>query len=264
MVGGLRGSIVLLSALTPFFAGNTSIAQTCGASSGNMQTALVELYTSEGCSSCPPADRFLAGIPGPAYPPGRAVAIAWHVPYWDYIGWRDRFAQAVFATRQSWLVGVNGHRTVYTPHFFVSGKEVQDWQGRLDGAIRRVNQQAAGANITFNVSETRLRVLSIDASATSDPERDQPQLFIVVTEGPMSSSVRAGENRGITLRHSHVVRALVGPLPLVQGRISARREVTLGEDWNIARIGIAAFVQKPATGEILQAVATERCELARR
>jgi hypothetical protein len=92
----------------------------CDLMSGPKTAALVELYTSEGCSSCPPADKRLSQFPSRQYPYEQVVPISLHVDYWDYIGWREPFAQAQFAERQSWLVRTNGHKTVYTPHFFVS------------------------------------------------------------------------------------------------------------------------------------------------
>ena len=93
----------------------------CDLTSGPKTAALVELYTSEGCSSCPPADKRLSQFPSTQYPYSQVVPISLHVDYWDYIGWREPFAQAQFAERQSWLVRTNGHKTVYTPHFFCLG-----------------------------------------------------------------------------------------------------------------------------------------------
>src|SRR5271169_1166714 len=118
----------------------------CDVKSGPKTAALVELYTSEGCSSCPPADKQLSQFPSPEYSLGQVVPISLHVDYWDYIGWKEPFAQAQFSERQSWLVRANGHKTVYTPHFFVSGIEVRDWGADLGAEVNRVSAETARAS----------------------------------------------------------------------------------------------------------------------
>jgi hypothetical protein len=90
----------------------------CDARSGPKTAALVELYTSEGCSSCPPADRQLSRLRQALDPAAKVVPLALHVGYWDYIGWKDPYAQAAFGERQNRLVHANQRRTVYTPQFF--------------------------------------------------------------------------------------------------------------------------------------------------
>jgi len=110
----------------------------CSATSGATRTALVELYTSEGCSSCPPADAALARLDRSLDPGARAVPIALHVDYWDNLGWKDPYAQATFSARQSRLVAANHHETVYTPHFFVSGRELRAGSAAVRDAVRRV------------------------------------------------------------------------------------------------------------------------------
>ena len=113
----------LLAATLPASAGAA-----CDARSGPNTAALVELYTSEGCSSCPPADRQLSHLADSLDASAEVVPLALHVGYWDRLGWADRFAQDRFAQRQDWLVQANRQRTVYTPQFFVAGAEIQPGQ----------------------------------------------------------------------------------------------------------------------------------------
>src|SRR5260370_31685257 len=108
----------------------------CDVKSGPKTAALVELYTSEGCSSCPPADKQLSQFPSREYSFGQVVPISLHVDYWDYIGWKEPFAQPKFSERQSWLVRTNGHKTVFTPHSFVPAHEVSDSLSGHGGEIR--------------------------------------------------------------------------------------------------------------------------------
>jgi len=101
---------VLLAALA-----SQAHALQCSAQSGPHTAALVELYTSEGCDSCPPADRWLQGLAAQGFAPGRVVPLSLHVNYWDYIGWKDPYAQQRFADRQRKLAQVIRARVVYTP-----------------------------------------------------------------------------------------------------------------------------------------------------
>src|SRR3990170_499529 len=119
----------------------------CDARSGPNTAALVELYTSEGCSSCPPADRQLSRLRQALDPAAEVVPLALHVGYWDYIGWKDPYAQAAFGERPSWLVRANRQQTVYTPQFFVGGAELRAWRGGLKDKVRQVNARPAEAAI---------------------------------------------------------------------------------------------------------------------
>ena len=231
----------------------------CDVNSGARTTALVELYTSEGCSSCPPADQRLSQLPSREYGLGQIVPISLHVDYWDYLGWKEPFAQPQFSERQSWLVRANGHKTVFTPHFFVAGKEVRDWHGDLDDELKRVIAQPAHADIRIHAESTGPRTLSVAASATAPLPGDHLVFFVVLTEDKLTSSVSAGENRGVTLAHDHVVREWIGPIALNAGHAALKQTVTTRANWNSAQLGIAAFVQDLRTGQVLQAAGASQC-----
>lgn len=96
-------------------------------SSGEKQTALLELYTSEGCSSCPPADRWLSSLKSKEGLWEEFIPIALHVDYWDYIGWQDRFASKQYSQRQRQYAREQSLKTVYTPGFVYNGKEWRNW-----------------------------------------------------------------------------------------------------------------------------------------
>jgi len=236
----------------------TTGSATCSLQSGTKATPLVELYTSEGCSSCPPADKRLGAFTSGAQELRDAVPLALHVDYWDYIGWKEPYAQERFGERQSWLTHANGHKTVYTPHFFVSGVEVRDWDTDLGGALRRVGAQSARAQIKVLV-EPSGGALSLAATASSAESGAQLGLFVAVTEDKLSSHVSAGENRGSTLTHDHVVREWIGPIPLKDGSAQLQRTVNPGAGWNRDELGVAAFVEDLQTGRVLQAVGGAQC-----
>jgi hypothetical protein len=231
----------------------------CDLKSGPKTAALVELYTSEGCSSCPPADKRLGQFPSHQYTYEQVVPISLHVDYWDYIGWKEPFAQARFAERQSWLVRTNGHRTVYTPHFFVSGIEVRDWGADLGRELERANAETAHASIRLHAEPTGRGTLSVSASATAAYSPEQLALFLALTEDKLISHVSAGENGGVTLSHDHVVREWIGPTAFSDGHAEVERTVTLASGWNRAQLGIVGFVQDMQTGHVLQAVGAPQC-----
>jgi len=249
---------VFLVALGAAFA---ALAQpVCVATSGPQRVALVELYTSEGCSSCPPADRQLSLIGAPANT--NVVALALHVNFWDYIGWKDPFARAEFTDRQRWLIGVNGSRTLYTPHFFVSGQEIQD-RAQVGAAIRVASQKPAVARIRLEANHRgdgnlEIRAVASDAAAANAPLA----LYTAVTENGLSTNVKAGENRGATLPHDHVGRHWLKPAQVKDGSAQLSQVVGVSPDQARKGVNVVAFVQNTRTGEVLQAVTTGACRAA--
>jgi hypothetical protein len=233
----------------------------CDVRSGPATAALVELYTSEGCSSCPPADKRLTEFPSGTHGSDDVVPLSLHVDYWDDLGWKDPFSQSRFSERQSWLVHANGHKTVFTPHFFVSGTEVRDWRDDLARQLKRVTAEPARASIRLRAEMTPGGTISIAGSATPSKESTKAAtaLFIAVTEDKLVSSISAGENRGVTLSHDHVVREWIGPIPLKKGDTDFKRTVTARRDWDAAQLSVAAFVQDFGSGQVLQAVEASQC-----
>lgn len=231
----------------------------CSADSPGHAVALVELYTSEGCSSCPPAERWLGGLPAPGVGLDRAVPLAFHVPYWDYLGWKDPLAQAAFAGRHAALLRWNRRGTAYTPHFFVSGDEVANAAERLAAAIRATNARPAGVRLALELGRQGAATLSVAATAALDRPRADARLFVAVVETPIVAPIGAGENAGRILTHAHVVRRLLGPIELPAGKASSRWTLPIEPGWTANRLGVAAFVQDQGSGEVLQALARPPC-----
>lgn len=223
----------------------------CEARSGPNTAALVELYTSEGCSSCPPADRQL----GQLRQGTTVVPLAFHVGYWHDLGWQDPYAKDDFGRRQSWLVQLGGRRTRYTPQFFVGGTEVRP--KAVADEVRKFNAQPSQNSIRLQAHAQGGDVIAISAKAQSAIE--SAALYLVVAENGLSSEVRAGENGGRRLSHDHVVRAWIGPLSLHDGSIALQRAVPLAKTWQRARLEVSAFVQDQHTGRVLQAVGAGQC-----
>lgn len=177
-------------------AASAQAAESCRVRSGDVPTPVVELYTSEGCSSCPPADKWLSTLKSDP----RAVALAFHVDYWDRLGWKDRFASAAWTERQASQQRVNGARFSYTPQVVVNGRDQPDWP-RLRSPL-----PAAGGAATVDIA---LEQVASKVNATVTPDARAPKrlaAYWAVTEQSYVTSVRSGENGGATLHHDFVVR----------------------------------------------------------
>jgi len=236
-----------------------SAGAACDARSGPNTAALVELYTSEGCSSCPPADRQLSQLAKSLDASAEVVPLALHVGYWDRLGWTDRFAQDRFAQRQDWLVQANHQRTVYTPQFFVAGSEIRSWQGALRDRVRDVIARPSSAAIRLQAAVSADKLLMLDAVATAPAGNDSTVLYLAVAENGLVTKVMAGENRDATLTHDHVVRAWLGPFRLTGGKARVRREITPPAAWQRDRLEAIAFVQDERSGSVLQALRAASC-----
>ena len=176
--------------------------ETCTTTSKATVPTVIELYTSEGCNSCPPADQWLSQTVAKTrgVKDNNVIPLAFHVDYWDYIGWRDAFAQPSFSQRQSTLARSGGASGVYTPQVFVNGKDDRSWTH--GGGLA----SATPASVKFNVTsqwQSDAVVLSGKFADTNAAIR----LRYAVTENGLTTAVKAGENKGETLRHDAVVRA---------------------------------------------------------
>ena len=228
----------------------------CSARSGDRTAALVELYTSEGCSSCPPADRWLSQL-GRAYAPDRVVPLALHVDYWDYIGWKDPYAKREFSQRQRRLSALQRQALVYTPQVLVQGVDFRGWMGGdFERTLARINAMPARARLELEAAplEDKLRA-SVLAQAIDAKAAEGAVFYVASYENRLQSRVEAGENSGRVLNHDHVALEWLGPFPL------GRRDVTLPllPKARFADSGVAAFVQNPRTAEVLQALMLPAC-----
>lgn len=166
---------------------------------------IVELYTSEGCSSCPPADRYLSSMAGQPELYRTLFPLAFHVDYWDYIGWSDRFAQKRFSQRQRALAKAGQFSQVYTPAFLVNGQEWRAWFG----GARELPAPSGGGTpevlaLSLTLHDQQIRILT----RTDNPGMLQSEAYslsVALTRSGLFTEVRRGENRGRTLTHDFVV-----------------------------------------------------------
>jgi hypothetical protein len=193
--------------------------------------AVVELFTSEGCSSCPPADAVLDDLI-PARPEVRPVyALAFHVDYWDELGWVDRYASFDNTTRQQTYAHSFSTRDMYTPQMIVGGTEAFTGsdRDRADAAIGRSLAHAAAVRVSLHVQQSGQNAVSVAWSAAGAPAGSV--LNIAVVERSVDVSVRAGENAGRKLHHANVVRSfVVVPISAPDGVTTVRVPASLRHD----------------------------------
>jgi hypothetical protein len=233
-------------------------AAECTAASGERRVPLLELYTSEGCNSCPPTDRWVSELPARGYGPDRVVALSFHVDYWDRLGWIDPYGKARFSERQRLANNRNGARFVYTPQLMLNGKDYRRGVIRDDLGTRleELNRASAKAAIRLTVMPAVDRFnVSGTWTASDGADAREAQGWIAIYENRLATDVKAGENRGKRLQHEFVVRDLAGPFPA--GRFSHAFRVESG--WKPADLAIAGFVQDARSGEMLQALALPTC-----
>jgi len=235
----------------------------CSTYSGPHTTALVELYTSEGCDSCPAADRWLSSLFGQGFRPDQVVPLALHVDYWDYIGWKDPFAKGEFSLRQRKLAQMKRPVMVYTPQVLLQGQDFRRWSGgRFAGEVARINSRPARARIALAIVAVTPGAIHAELSAMLvDPaEKRNAAVYLAAYENKLASDVAAGENRGRRLEHDFVVREWIGPIAFGENlKLEEKRALPLLPGANLKLLGVAAFVQNRATSDVLQALMLPAC-----
>ncbi len=219
-------------------------AQIAAASEDLGSPVVVELYTSQGCSSCPPADAFLGEL---AMWPG-VIALAFHVDYWDYIGWKDRFAKPAYTQRQKSYQRSFASRYVYTPQMVIDGRDhaVGSRRGEVEDKIAEARGHKKAVEVGFD---------AVDGGRVTIPAGQAPQagadVWLAVYDEEHETEVGRGENSGRTLKDFNVVRELqhLGywtgealTIPLALDDAAAR-----------GRSGCAVIVQHRDTKEVLGA-----------
>jgi len=256
----LWSEIVLLALL----AGGLSLARSKSAHSRELTSdsirtpILVELFTSEGCSSCPPADAFLARLEAQQPVAGvEIIAIEEHVDYWDDLGWRDPFSSADWTDRQRRYAAVLGSGNIYTPQMIVNGSTEfvggRERNGR-DAIEEAAKRGALPLTLTAAVvpgkraAEITVRVEKVDEQS------GEPEVWLAITETGLQSAVTRGENAGKDLRHASVLRRLqkLGVAkPGARGTFTAK--VSFDSSWKRENLHAVTFLQEKRRLRVLGA-----------
>jgi hypothetical protein len=220
--------------------------------------AVVELFTSEGCSSCPPADDAISDLAADAKKDGTLVfPISFHVDYWNRLGWSDRFSDATYSDRQQKYAAVLGDRNVYTPQAVVNGRVgfVGSDREKLKQEIAAALKSPEVATVSFTVKpEADQKHLVVDYKVTGAP--DGSVLNLAVVERDLTTKVAAGENGGRTLKHTNVVRAF-DTHALTTADSTGQITLKLPADAVLKNVAVVGFVQDEKTMHISGAAAVE-------
>jgi hypothetical protein len=226
---------------------------------------VIELFTSEGCSSCPPADTLLQRLVDAQIPNVNVIALGEHVDYWDHQGWKDRFSSAALTDRQRSYATRFNVDSIYTPQMVVDGRA--ELVGSDASAARRaIDRAAAAPHGRVQIAAAGDAVLDVTVTATDLPtvaRGDRADVVLAITEDGLTSHVTRGENHGRLLHHAAVVRrlAIIGEASTPVS--SARTRVTLESGWQRARINLIAFVQERRSRTILASAASNVATISR-
>ena len=233
-----------------------------GAAEAGRTPVVVELFTSEGCSSCPPADALLARLDGAQLNENvQLIALEEHVDYWNDLGWTDPFSSPDWTWRQNTYAGVLGNRNPYTPQMVVDG--TVEFIGSHPQKARQAILEAAGkpkASVVLeqgNASKTATGDFSVKVGKLQEPTKhDAAEVWLAITETGLHSSVTRGENAGEELRHASVVRTMrkVGEAK-GDGEISFAGNVSvpLQKEWKRENLKAVLLVQEKKSRRILGA-----------
>ncbi|QCB46026.1 DUF1223 domain-containing protein [Hydrogenophaga sp. PAMC20947] len=209
----------------------------CEVRSGAEAPAIVELYTSEGCSSCPPADRWLSTLNDQRH----VLPLAFHVNYWNHLGWQDRFATPGTTQRQHQVRAVQNGRYVYTPQVVLNGQDHRGWHGQSPSALRQAGQSPTDTAPTLLI---RRNGNQLTATVGSIPGPAALAGYWAVLQDGLVSRVTRGENAGETLTHDHVV-SLYQPVPAWPGDKPQVLQLSLPEGPQFEALRVAFVVTQP-------------------
>ena len=211
---------------------------------------LLELFTSEGCSSCPPADVNLARIEKEQPVAGaEVITLSLHVDYWNSLGWKDEYSSAIFSRRQQLYSQALKLDSNYTPQMIVDGRTefVGNSAEKTNKAIAEAAKNPKAA-VEFFLDANQLKIKLSDL-----PAHENATVFLAVTEDNLASNVRRGENSGRRLEHTSVVRELtsLGMLAAEQKSLEMDAALQIQPNWKRENLKVVVFVQENASRKIL-------------
>jgi hypothetical protein len=256
----MRAGSLLLAAVAA--AGCPSTAR--GAPAPWRRPVLVELFTSQGCSSCPPADAFVRDLPSLGLGRDKVIPLTFHVDYWDRLGWTDPFASRAFTERQQWYAGSGRLRSpdgsagldgLYTPQMIVdggvqfSGQRRQTARAEMERAAARPPVFELAVQSSRRGSAVDLTVQVTDAGGSARRDRDW-RVVAALAAKKARTPVAHGENAGETLDEAAVVRALTERALIPASRGAVRLRLAKPADLAWSDVEVVVFVQSEATREI--------------
>ena len=257
---------LLIAALALTLAGSAAAPR--AAAPAPILPVLVELFTSEGCEDCPPADKVLEQlIAAQPVSGGEVIGLGEHVDYWDQLGWKDRFSSHALTARQGLYAARFANDSIYTPQMVVDGRS--EFVGSDAAAARRaigkaIAQPHGVVRITLNDRSAESLALQppalrVNLTVTDLPKitrGDQADIIVAITEDGLRTDVKRGENKGRVLTHAAVARYMATIGEAADGSASASADIALAPDWQRDRLKVIAFVQERKSRQILASAST--------
>ena len=216
---------------------------------------IVELFTSEGCSTCPPADKLLQTLIEQQPVSGaEIIALGEHVDYWNRLGWTDPFSSAQFSNRQGYYSAFFKQREIYTPQLIVDG--TRELTGKEASETLAAASKNPKGNLNLKVEKQTGNIVSFKINIADLPkisEGDKAVVLLAITENNLTSNVSAGENNGRKLKHAAVTRYLKTIGGVTDEKTELAADVELGKGWNRENLSAVAFVQEANSRRILGA-----------
>ena len=216
---------------------------------------LVELFTSEGCSTCPPADKLLQTLVRDQPVDGaEIIALGEHVDYWNRLGWTDPFSSAQFSNRQGYYAAFFKNSQIYTPQIVVDG--TRELAGKEASKTLAEAAKNPKGDVILKIEKQTENLVSFNIKISDLPKisgGDKAVVLLAITEDDLTSNVSAGENRGRKLKHAAVARFLktIGDIAGEKAELSA--DIELGKDWKRENLSAIAFIQEAQSRRILGA-----------
>ncbi len=226
----------------------------------NRTPVIVELFTSEGCSSCPPADELLARLDkSQPVANARVIALEEHVDYWNQLGWPDRFSSPLYRARQNDYAQSFKTENIYTPQMVVNGRA--EFNGSDSGRASQEIERAAASNPSYalrlqperNGKDPAVTELVVMVKSLREGKLQPADVYLAVTESRLASNVLHGENAGRMLRHAPVVRSF-GVIGNIEARpfqeVGLKSTLKFPEEWKRENLHAVVFVQDRASHRI--------------
>lgn len=233
-------------------------AENWQAKSGDKQAAVLELFVSEGCGKCPPAERWTHQLPEQGFNKDKLIVLGFHVDYLDdKKGWVDQFAKPRYTQRQKQLARLNLYQTVFTPGIFIGGEIVHNWRQHGTEALEFINSFEAEADIVLQADKQNEQLLINTTVLVAGKDNQQySKLYLALVEDNIISDIGGGDNIGAVFNHQNLVRRWLGPFDLApSGNSVIATEVQLEPDWKLADLSLVAVVQNLNDGYVLQGLA---------
>lgn len=223
---------------------------------------VVELFTSEGCASCPPADELLSKlVQDPSVSGVKVIALSEHVDYWNHLGWKDPFSSELFSRRQSDYSKAFDEEDIFTPQMIVDG--TAHFVGSNASEAQKAIEEAAGnakadMTITVNSQGSTSAKIRVEAALPSRVSAgDAAEVLLAITESGLNSNVSRGENSGRRLVHTAVTRKLINLGRIQSGGFATERTLEFERNWAPDQLAAVAFIQEHSSRRILGAASTK-------